>query len=152
MLPLATALIPVIGGILDKIVPDPNAAAQAKLALMQLAQTGELTRMTAAADVIKAEATSQFRLTSQWRPILMLTFTFIVANNYIFSPYLQAMFGWHVSLELPPEMWDLIKIGVGGYITGRSLEKAVGKYSDSKQPQQGTSAASNPSAFMTNGG
>lgn len=150
MLPIAAAVIPMIGGILDKIIPDPNAAAQAKLALMQLAQTGELGRITAAADVIKTEASSQFKLTAQWRPILMLTFTFIVANNYIISPYMQAMFGWHVALDLPPQMWDLIKIGVGGYIMGRSAEKAVGTYTSRRYPPS-PSASSNPAAFNTNG-
>lgn len=150
---MLAALIPLLGSVLDKIIPDPGQQAQAKLALMQLVQTGELTRLTAAADVIKAEASSQFRLTSQWRPILMLTFTAIVANNYIISPYLQAMFGWSVSLELPPEMWDLLKIGVGGYIMGRSAEKAVGTYANRRYGRNDQpSASSNPGAFISNGG
>jgi len=151
--PLALPIISLVGSVLDKIIPDPNAAAQAKLALMQLAQNGELARITAASEVIKAEASSQFKLTSQWRPILMLTFTFIVANNYIIAPYMQAMFGWYVSLELPPQMWDLLKIGVGGYIMGRSAEKTVRTYVDRRYgpPPTSASAASNPAAFNTNG-
>jgi hypothetical protein len=55
----------------------------------------------------------------------MLVFTAIVANNYILAPYLQAMFGWSVSLEMPEQLWNLLSIGIGGYIFGRSGEKAV---------------------------
>lgn len=139
------ALIPLLGGILDKIIPDAGQAAQAKLALMQMIQNGQLAQLTAQADVIKAEASSQFPLTAQWRPILMLVFTGIIFNNYFLAPYLQAMFGWHVTLELPPQMWDLLKLGIGGYIVGRSVEKSVSVYR-----QKAASSTTTPN--ISNGG
>lgn len=57
----------------------------------------------------------------------MLSITAIVVNNYILAPYLQAAFGWwwSVTLDLPPEMWTLLTVGVGGYVVGRSGEKIV---------------------------
>jgi Holin of 3TMs, for gene-transfer release len=36
------ALIPVIGTVLEKVLPDPQASADAKIKLMELAQKGEL--------------------------------------------------------------------------------------------------------------
>ena len=55
----------------------------------------------------------------------MLVFVSIIANNYILVPYLQA-FGLHIpALQLNDEMWNLLKIGIGGYIVGRSAEKVV---------------------------
>jgi hypothetical protein len=50
----------------------------------------------------------------------------IIANNYIIHPYL-ALFapGKSLQLILPPEMWSLLKIGVGGYVVGRSVEKVT---------------------------
>jgi hypothetical protein len=36
------ALIPVIGGVLEKVLPDPQAAADAKIKMLELAQKGEL--------------------------------------------------------------------------------------------------------------
>ena len=53
----------------------------------------------------------------------MLSITAIIVNNYILAPYLQAAFGWSVTLDLPPEMWTLLTVGVGGYVVGRSGEK-----------------------------
>lgn len=47
-------------------------------------------------------------------------FVFIVFNNYILAPYLQALFSWSVSLQTPPDLWALNKIGLGGYVLGRS--------------------------------
>lgn len=83
----------------------------------------ETTFLETQGKVIVAEAKSEHKLTSQWRPITMLTFVFIVANNYIIAPYLNA-FGFEVpTLELTAEMWELIKIGLGGYVVGRSAEK-----------------------------
>ncbi len=52
-------------------------------------------------------------------------FVFIVANNYIIAPYAQAISGASVSLPTPPDLWALIKIGLGGYVVGRSAEKCV---------------------------
>lgn len=83
----------------------------------------ESTLVQAQAGNIQAEAKSDSWLASNWRPILMLTFTFIVAMNYAILP-IVAWFGVHQApLVLPTDMWDLLKIGVGGYIVGRSGEK-----------------------------
>jgi hypothetical protein len=54
----------------------------------------------------------------------MMVFVFIVANNYIIAPA-QALSGASVSLPTPPDLWALIKIGLGGYVVGRSAEKCV---------------------------
>lgn len=76
-------------------------------------------------DVIIAEAKGESYLQRNWRPLLMVVFGIIVANNYIIAPYLDAIFDWKVVLEIPEQLWGLLKLGVGGYIGGRSVEKAV---------------------------
>jgi hypothetical protein len=55
----------------------------------------------------------------------MLLFGIIIANNYIIYPYLSSFMENAPMLEIPPDMWDLLKIGLGGYVVGRSAEKAV---------------------------
>lgn len=62
----------------------------------------------------------------------MLVFAAIIADNYIVAPYLQAMFHVDLTLTIPPDMWDLLKLGIGGYVAGRSVEKAVSAYSASR--------------------
>ena len=77
------------------------------------------------AKIILAEAQGESWLQRNWRPILMLTIVAIVANNYIVAPYINAIFGKGTApfLELPQRLWDLMTLGVGGYIVGRSGEK-----------------------------
>ena len=75
------------------------------------------------ASVVVAELQSGAWLAQNWRPITMLTFVFIIANNYILYPYLSLFWGEAPVLEIPPDMWGLLKIGLGGYVVGRSGEK-----------------------------
>tara|TARA_R110000737_G_scaffold51220_2_gene72424 strand:+ start:10075 stop:10479 length:405 start_codon:yes stop_codon:yes gene_type:complete len=111
--------------LLDKFFPDKDAANKAKLMLMEMKQNGELSKLQAGAGIVTAEANSDHWLAANWRPITMLTFVFIIANNYILYPYLALFFEEAPKLEIPPDMWALLKIGLGGYVVGRSVEKAV---------------------------
>lgn len=74
----------------------------------------------AQAAIIKAEASGDGWLQKSWRPITMLVFVFIVFWDYIISPIFHL-----VMLPIPPDMWQLLKLGLGGYVIGRSVEKTV---------------------------
>jgi hypothetical protein len=81
---------------------------------------------------VVAEAKSSSFIAKNWRPIMMLTFVAIIANNYILFPYITLFGGTAIALDIPPDMWGLLKIGVGGYIVGRSGEKMVKSYSENR--------------------
>ena len=76
------------------------------------------------AKVLSTELSGNW-LQRSWRPILMLVLVFIILNNYVLFPYFPDIFN---SLELPTQLWDLLTLGVGGYVVGRSVEKAVKHY------------------------
>jgi hypothetical protein len=122
----------VIGGALDlgtslinRLFPDPAQKAEATLKLLELKQNGELAEMTARAGIVQTEAASSNWLTSAWRPITMLSFVSIIVNNYIIYPYLSCF--WHGAplLPIPVDLWELLKIGIGGYVVGRTVEKTA---------------------------
>ena len=48
-----------------------------------------------------------------------------LANNYLVAPCAQALFGVGIALELPERLWDLMMVGVGGYVVGRSVERGI---------------------------
>ena len=84
-------------------------------------------------DIIIAEATGESYLQRNWRPILMLTIVAIVANNYLLYPYLRLFWQSAPVLELPNALWNLMQIGVGGYIVGRSAEKGIDLWKNGKK-------------------
>lgn len=124
------ALIPVIGGlvgkIIDRAIPDKEQAAKAKLEMMSLIQTEGLKELEAKKSIITAEARSDGVLARNWRPAIMVIFGLIIANNYLVVPWLHA-FGIDAAplLDLPPQMWTMLQIGLGGYVVGRSAEKVA---------------------------
>ena len=117
------ALFEIGGKLIDRLWPDPEQRDAAKLKLVELNQAGELAELDAAMNVIVAEAQSEHWVVSAWRPVTMLVFVAIVANNYLLYPYISLFWQAAPLLELPPDLWDLIKIGLGGYVVGRSAEK-----------------------------
>jgi len=109
-------LAPVLGGLIDKLIPDPQAAAQAKIKMYELQQQGELKALDGAVQIIVAEAQGNW-LQRSWRPIMMLTFTALIVARW---------FGWSAPNLQPEEynqLWMIVQIGIGGYVVGRSGEK-----------------------------
>ncbi len=129
--------IPLLDGILkvvDKIIPDPAAKAEAQLKLLQLQQTGELAELTADTDLAKGqmainqeEAKSDNLFVSGWRPAVGWVCVAAFAAKYIGGPALFVLsqyFG--ITLVLPPiDMTEMLPILVGmlGLGTLRSMDK-----------------------------
>lgn len=63
-------------------------------------------------------------LQRSWRPILMLCFGFIVMYAYFIQPaFLPNQIP--IRLDLNDNFWELLKLGIGGYVIGRSGEKVA---------------------------
>jgi hypothetical protein len=75
---------------------------------------------------VRAEVQGKSPLQRLWRPITMLVFVFIIFNNFVLVPYVAAFGATVPTLEIPPGMWALLNIGIGGYIASRGVEKVVG--------------------------
>ena len=124
MLNLIGALAaPVINGLfnaVDQAVEDKDAAARIKARLQEMVLTGQMKEIEEATRVIRAEATGESWLQRNWRPLLMCLFGVIIANNYIIVPLFSTP-----KADIPPDMWELLKLGVGGYVVGRSVEKGI---------------------------
>lgn len=130
-------LIPVLGNLLEKILPDPKAAADAKLKMLELAQQGELAQLTAETqlaqgqiDVNKIEAGSDSLFKSGWRPAAGWTCVGGLFYQLLARPILGwAMtnaYGWSTppSLELDTLMTLLFgMLGLGAYRTAEKLRK-----------------------------
>lgn len=132
------ALIPVLGTIFDKIIPDPQAAAEAKLKAMELAQRGELAVLDADVrlalgqmEINKAEAsTDLFR--GGWRPATGWVCVAGLAYQFIAQPILPwvvALFGGTVP-PLPAidnETLMVLLTGMLGLGGLRTFERVKGR-------------------------
>ena len=121
-----------VTNLVGQFVEDKDKANELETAIKRKLLSLEQSVIDAQKEVIVAEATSQSFIARNWRPIMMLTFVFIIANNYIFFPYISLFGGTAMVLEIPPDMWGLLKIGVGGYVMGRSGEKMVESYAKNR--------------------
>lgn len=131
--------IPVIGQIVDKgldvvdqLVEDKDEANRIKAGIKkQMEEQAHQERQTLIQEqgrIVTAEAKGESWLQRNWRPMLMLVVVLVIANNYVFAPYLSAFFPDHVKvLELPNGLWALLNVGVGGYVGGRTVEKIKGR-------------------------
>ena len=114
-----TAALEVGSKLIDRFFPDPTQKAQAQLALLEMAQKGELAEFGARADIVKTEAGSENWLASSWRPLLMLTFGALIVARW---------FGWaapNLSEAEYLKLWSIVELGLGGYVIGRSVEKTM---------------------------
>ena len=111
--------------VIDQAVTDKDEANRLKQQVQEKLIDSQDSALKARMQIVLAEATGESWVQRSWRPILMLVIVAIVANNYLLAPYLGAMFGVGLNLELPDALWDLMTMGVGGYIAGRSAEKVT---------------------------
>ena len=122
---LLSGLSEIVGGLIGKTVVDKDQArlliAELNLAILDY----EATTLRDRAKIIVAEAGGESWLQRNWRPGTMAVFVFIIANNFVLVPYARA-FGFDIpALQIPPDMWNLLSVGLGGYVVGRSVEKVM---------------------------
>jgi hypothetical protein len=123
--------------ILEKVIPDPAAKAEAQYKLLQLAQTGELAELEAQTrlalgqiQVNQAEATNPNLFVSGWRPAVGWICAAGLGFQFLGSPLL-AWISPLFNLTAPPTiaLGDLLTLLVGmlGLGSLRTIEKLQGK-------------------------
>ena len=115
--------------IVDDLVEDKDLAnkirAEVQTKIMSIAHTELVSLLESQTKIILGEIQGESWLQRNWRPLIMAEFGTIILNNYILAPYLGLFMGneYQIMLLIPPDMWALLKIGLGGYVVGRSMEK-----------------------------
>lgn len=116
---VAAPLLKGLFDVVDKAVTDKDEAARIKSQLQQQVLSGQMKELEEAAKVIVAEAQSESWLARNWRPITMIFFVGIIGAWW---------FGWtppRASEALMLELFEIVKLGLGGYVVGRSVEKGI---------------------------
>lgn len=133
---MLSSIVSIGSKVIDRVIPDPQAASEAKLRLLELEQEGQLREFEAVASVDKAQAAvnaaeakslSLFR--AGWRPSVGWVCSLGLAYQFVLRPLLSwaaLMYGVPVPPEL--DLTDLLPLligmlGLGAY---RTFEKRSG--------------------------
>ena len=118
-LALLPALMPVVSKGLDRLFPDPTEKAKAESEMMNQFMQDIDKLNIAAAQIIQQEAASSHWLAANWRPLTMVVFVMLIVARW---------FGFTAPNLAPEEyikLWDIVELGLGGYVIGRSVEKIL---------------------------
>jgi hypothetical protein len=126
MLPIA-ALLDVGMKVLDKIIPDPTAKAQAQIALLEMQQRGELAQIQAdtaeqqeLTKRLQADMASDSWLSKNIRP---MTLVFIIAAYFLFA--MMSAYGMQVNESYVTLLGQWGMLIMSFYFGGRTLEKIL---------------------------
>jgi len=116
-----------IGKVIDNLFTNDEERIKAKNEVFKILKEKELELQKMQTEIIVAEAQGNW-LQRSWRPILMLAFGFIV----IYVKFIAPLFDLRIP-ELENEFWNLLQLGIGGYVIGRSAEKIAGNITIGKK-------------------
>ncbi len=79
--------------------------------------------------IITAEAEGESWLQRNWRPLVMLTLVGLVVS-YFFGLAPEYLIN---NPDIVEELFSIVKIGLGGYVIGRSAEKGIREWKKIKE-------------------
>lgn len=110
-----TNLVSAVGDIVNRLTLPGREKKQLETDILRLLIAVEEKTISEQAAAIREEARGNW-LQRSWRPIVMLVFTVIVlAGTFLNLPILSDT----------SRFWDLLEIGLGGYIIGRGGEQLI---------------------------
>lgn len=113
-----------LGTLIDRLVPDRNAAERAKEEIEKLDQQGELSLLMGQLGINQQEAQHRSLFVAGWRPAIGWVCGIALANNYLIVPYAAAAGLPVVPVNLNEIMPVLL--GMLGLGAMRSYEKVKG--------------------------
>ncbi|MYE06344.1 MAG: hypothetical protein F4Y04_03840 [Chloroflexi bacterium] len=123
-LPIIGELVKGASAIIDEFhtSAEEKLAAKHKLSELQVAMNEkaleyETARVRETASTIRAEAASSHWLAANWRPLVMLIFAGLMVAHWL------GRTPENLSEAQVLELMNIIKISLGGYVVGRSVEK-----------------------------
>ena len=110
-----TNVVDAVSRFVDRLTLPAREKKQLETDLQKLIQEIERDLVQARASIVVEETRGNW-LQRSWRPLVMLTFaTIVLVGTFINVPILSDT----------SRFWDLLEIGLGGYVVGRSGDKIM---------------------------
>jgi len=116
---LAAPLLNGFFSAVDQTIEDKDEAARLKNRLQEMVLTGQMREVEAAMKIVVAEAEGGSWIQRSWRPVTMLTFVALIVARWL------GLTAPGITPEVELALFEIIKIGLGGYVVGRSVEKGI---------------------------
>ena len=129
MLPIA-ALLSIGEKVLDKVIPDPAAKAEAQAKLMEMAQKGQLAELEAMTKEMESARNREIQIaTSEFAPFINKVVTPVLALGTVGLTFI--LFGVIIFVEVKPEAKDILIYVLGGLTSAMTM--VLGYYFGSSQ-------------------
>jgi hypothetical protein len=115
---LKSNTVEAVGSIIDNVFTNDEEKSTAKKQLAEVVLKSLNDVAEVQGEVIKTEMKGNF-LQKSWRPLMMLTFGIILVCKWF------GLTNDAIPLELELQLLDIVKLGLGGYVVGRSVEKVA---------------------------
>jgi hypothetical protein len=124
MLGAVAPLAKILFNTIEKSVPDKDLQEKLKAQLQTQLLQSNTAELQAAAKIVEAEAKAGW-FSASWRPLLMYVLIFILIWNYVLGPVILFFFKASITITLTRRRMDILQIGLGGYVVGRSAESVA---------------------------
>lgn len=119
---LISPLSSIIGKVVDKVAPDAGMAEKLKAEITHELLKADSDALKKQADIIMSEANGASWLQRNWRPLVMINFAVLITAHWLgFTPE-------NMSDAQVLALLDIVQVGLGGYVVGRSAEKVMREY------------------------
>lgn len=120
-----TAIVTAISTVLARVIPDPDKRMQVELEIQKALLSSQSAIYDAMKTVMAADAASEGWATRNARPIVVF-WCLSMITWVVISP----MFGLQEATigaikAVPSDLWNLVMVGIGGYILAKSVTDAV---------------------------
>ena len=110
--------------IVDDVIEDKDEANRLKFEIQRQLIENKSSELEASAKIVLAEAQGSW-LQRNWRPLLMCTFAGLVVAHWF------GLTAPNIPESAQNSLLNIVMVGVGGYVVGRSSEKIADKFKGS---------------------
>jgi hypothetical protein len=127
--------------IVDKLVPDADLKSRLKAEIRTSLARRDVALIAARRQAVLSELRSDSWMTRSWRPALMFLLMIFLLFFGLIVPLMELLAGQPLAIEphldrIPEPLWNLLALGVGGYVGGRTVEKITAQWARRMEPQK----------------
>lgn len=128
MLPAITAILGILGPLLEKVLGDVDKAEEVRASIEEALIANQTQIYESMGQVMSADAQSESWLTRNLRPMAGFSSLAMIWLTLLSAPFGYSKLFINAFNSIPEPMWNLTMVSIGGYILARGVEKAVKNY------------------------